>query len=240
MTEPTARNEALLTYARMAGFLYLIIIVLGISSEVFIRRNLVEPGDLATTADNILNSTGLFRAGFIADSIMLLSDVAIAVLFYILLKPVNNYLALTAMVFRLTQATILGSNLLNYYTALLILGGVGYAGAFEQNQLQALASLFLEIHSYGYDLGLLFFAISNLFLGYLIIRANYFPSLFGYALLAAAVVYLLGSYTRFLSPDWFAVIQPAYIIPLIAELSFCLWLMIKGIQQQELSYSSEE
>lgn len=75
-----------LVYARTAGVLYLIIIVFGIFSEVFIRFSLIVEGDASATAMNILASEGLFRFGFVADSIMLLSDVAIAILFYVLLN----------------------------------------------------------------------------------------------------------------------------------------------------------
>ena len=206
------------------------IITFGIFSEVFIRSSLIVTGDATATATNILASESLFRVGFAADSFMLLSDVAIAVLFYVLLKPVSKTLALIAAAFRLTQAAILGFNLLNYYAALLLLTGAGYASAFEANQLYALVMLFLDMHSHGYDLGLLFFGLSNLILGYLVIKSDYFPGILGYGLIAAGVVYLTGSFTRFLFPDYLSLITPAYIVPLIAELAFCLWLLVKGVR----------
>lgn len=164
---------------------------------------------------------------------MLLSDVAIAILFYVLLKPVSNILTLIAAAFRLTQASILGFNLLNYYAALLLLNGVGYANAFGADQLNTLAMLFLDIHSHGYDLGLIFFGLSSLILGYLVVKSEYFPNILGYGLMAAAVVYLMGSFTLFLFPDYVSFIQPIYIVPLIAELSFCLWLLIKGVNVEQ-------
>ena len=71
------------------------IIVFGLFSEVFVRASLIVPGDAAATADNILASEGLFRVGFVGDAIVLLSDVAIAVLFYVLLGPVSQTLALS-------------------------------------------------------------------------------------------------------------------------------------------------
>lgn len=216
----------------MAGLLYLVIIVSGISSEVFIRSGLIVAGDAAATAGNILASEWLFRVGFAADSIMLLCDVAIAILFYVLLKPVNKTLALMAAAFRLTQAAVLGFNLLNYYAALLLLKGAAYAAGFEAGELRALAMLFLEMHSHGYDLGLLFFALSSLILGYLVIKSDYFPGILGYGLMAAGVVYLAGSFTRFLYPDYAPNFAPVYIVPLIAELSFCLWLLFKGVKRQ--------
>ena len=102
--------------------------------------------------------------------------------------------------------------------------------AFETDQMHALASFFLDLHGYGYDLGLLFFGSSNLVLGYLVIRSDYFPGVLGYGLQAAGVVYLAGSFTRFLFPGYVSLVEPAYIIPVIAELSFCLWLLVKGIK----------
>lgn len=229
MTVSTTETSPLV-YARVAGVLYLSIIAFGIFSEVFIRSSLIVAGDASATASNILASPWLFRTGFAADSLMLLSDVAIAVLFYVLLRPVSKTLALTAAAFRLIQAGILGFNLLNYYAALLLLSGDVYANLFETDQLRALAMLFLEIHSHGYDLGLLFFGLSSLILGYLLIKSDYFPGILGYGLIAAAVVYLAGSFTRFLFPDYASLIAPAYIVPFIAELSFCLWLLVKGVR----------
>lgn len=226
---PLADRQPLRVYARTAGLLYLIIIVCGIASEALIRSSLIVQGDPATTAGNILASPALFRTGFVADTIMLLSDVAIAVLFYTLLKPVNKTLAMAAACFRLTQAAILAFNLLNYYAALLLLSGKEFASAFETTQLHAQAMMFLELHSHGYDIGLLFFAVSSILLGYLVIRADYFPSYLGMGLIAAAMVYLAGGFTRFLFPEYLSSIAPLYAIPLIAELAFCLWLLTKSI-----------
>jgi hypothetical protein len=225
-----ALDPSLSSHARSAGLLYLVIIACGIFSEAFIRAHLIVPGDAGITAGNILAAPGLFRTGFAADSVMLLCDVAIAVLFYVLLRPVSRTLAMLAAAFRLTQAAILGFNLLNYYAALLLLSGVEYASALETGQLQAQAMLHLQLHSHGYDLGLIFFGLSNFFLGYLISRSGYIPALLGYGLIAAGIVYLTGSYVRFLAPDFHEQVAPLYIIPLLAELGLCLWLMIKGVK----------
>lgn len=233
MTTAPVTNTPPLIYARVGGLLYLIIIVFGISSEVVIRSSLIVPGDADVTASNILQSQTLFRMGFVADSIMLLADVAIALVLYILLKPVNRILSLTAAAFRLMQAAILGLNLLNYYAALLLLTGAGYIATFEGKELNLLAMFFLNLHSHGYDLGLIFFGVSNLILGYLVIKSKYIPAILGFGLIGAALVYLSGSYTRFLFPSYVSFMEPVYIIPLIAELSFCLWLLVKGVRVQE-------
>ncbi|MBD3754197.1 MAG: DUF4386 domain-containing protein [Gammaproteobacteria bacterium] len=219
-------------YARVAGFLYLIIIICGIGSEVFIRSNLVVSGDATITAANILASPALFRLGFAADLVMLLCDVAIAVLFYVLFKPVSSTLALMAAMFRLTQAAILGGNLLNYYAASLILNAGGALEGLSGVHLNQLASLFLQLHSLGYDLGLFFFGISCLILGYLVVRSGYFPPLLGYGLTAAGVVYLIGGFVRFVLPEWVDMVTPWYAVPLLTELMFCLYLLVIGVRTE--------
>lgn len=216
-------------YARVAGVLYLIIIVFGIFSEAFVRSRLFVPGDAAVTAGNVLANEGLFRTGFLADSIMFLSDVALAVLLYVLLKPVSKTLALVATFFRLAQSAVLALNLLNYHAALLILKGTGYAETLQEGQRHALSLLFLDLHGHGYDLGLLLFGIHCLILGYLVVKSGYIPKILGVLMAAGAMTYLIGSYTRFLFPGYVKAVSPIYVVALVAEVSLCLWLLVKGV-----------
>ncbi len=216
-------------YARAAGALYLVIIVFGLWSEVFVRGSLIVAGDAETTAANILASEGLFRLSFAADSVMALSDVVLAVLLYALLKPVNATLALTAAALRLIQTAVIAASLLHQYAALLLLGGTGHAAAFEPAQLYALVVLALDMHGHGYDLGLIFFGLSCLVLGLLVARSGYLPKALGWLVMAAGVVYLIGSYARFLFPDQAEMVAPLYVVPVISEVSLCLWLLVRGV-----------
>lgn len=218
--------------ARLAGLLYLMIVVLGLSAELVIRGTLVVPGDPAATAQNVLAQPLLFRLGLAADAVMALCDVALAVLLYVLLRPVGPVLSLMAMVFRLVQTAILGANLLNPSQALLLLEKGPALGGFDMAQLGTLAQLSLDAHGLGYDLGLLFFGISCLCLGVLLIRARYFPRALGPLVAAAGAVYLAGSALRLLAPALSDAFAPAYALPLLAELSFCLWLLLRGIDRQ--------
>ena len=47
--------------ARLAGVLYLAIILLGLTSELALRGALLVPGDAAATAERILAAPGLLR-----------------------------------------------------------------------------------------------------------------------------------------------------------------------------------
>ena len=225
--------------ARVAGILYLIIIISGIFAEFFVRSNLIVPENAAATANNIMASESLFRLSIAGDFIMIISDVALALILYILLKPVSNLLSLMAAFFRLAQAAVLGVNLLNLFFVLQLLSGADSLSTFDPNQLHALVLLFLNAHSTGYSIGLVFFGIHCLILGYLIFRSGYFPKVLGVLLIVASFGYLIDSFAHFLLPnykDYENIFLPVVFIPaFIAESSFCLWLLIKGIKMSEIN-----
>lgn len=217
--------------AHKAGVLYLIIILSGLFSELFVRSGIIIPGDATATAKNIAANSFLFRIGFISDLIMVMADVAVALLFYLLLKSVNRGLALLAAFFRLAQATVIGLNLLNYYMPLLMLGETGSFSGFSTDQLNTLVLLFLNAHSYGYLISGVFFGVSCVILGYLIYKTIYFPKWLGLFVSAAGISYLIDSSVNFLFPEFASSSELLIMtIAVISELSLCLFLIVKGIK----------
>lgn len=215
--------------ARVAGVLYLAIFVCGLFAELVVRTRLIESGDAAATAGNILADEWLYRLGFAADIVVVLADAALAVLFYVLLRPVNSTLALLAAAFRLVQTAVLALNLLNHYMALQVLRDDAYAG-LPGNELDALAYSYLDAHGYGYLIGLTFFGVNLALMGYLVYRAPYFPRFLGVLLGLAAIGYLVDSFMFFLVPDYDGAVSPVVLAPaVIAELAMILWLLIKGV-----------
>lgn len=211
--------------ARTAGALYLVIIVCGLFAEIVVRSRLIESGDPATTAANIAASLQLFRIGIVSDVVMVVADVALAIVLYQLLRPVSVLVSLLAATFRLIQAAVLATNLLNLVAVdLLHSSGRVLADGVD------LGMLYLDAHRYGFDLGLIFFGISCAFLGYLFVRSGYVPRLIGFLVWAAAAVYLIGSFLLFLAPDWSAAFQPVYGVAALAEITLCLWLLVRGVK----------
>ena len=183
-------------------------------------------------------SESLFRIGIAGDLIMIISDVALALIFYVLLKPVSNSLSLLAAFFRLGQAAILGINLLNLFFVLQLLSGADYLAVFGADQLHALVLLFLNGHSLGYSIGLVLFGLSLFVLGYLVFKSGYFPRILGILLVIASLGYLIDSFASFLLPnyhDYEAIFALVVFLPaFIGELSMCLWLLIKGVNVQRM------
>lgn len=225
--------------ARIAGVLYLIIIVAGIFAQFFVRMSLIDPSDADATAAAVQGAESLFRMGIAADLVMITADIAIALAFFVLLEPVSRALSLLAAFFRLVQATILGVNLMNLFVGLeLLTGGAGPLGAVGEAERQSLALMFFEAHGTGYAVGLAFFAFSLFLLGYLIYRSGYLPKALAVLLMIAAGGYLADTLARTLLTDYGAV-QPFFDAAVfgpavIAEVATALWLLIRGVRTRPL------
>jgi hypothetical protein len=227
-----SEDDAVTVLARAAGVLYLVVITCGIFAEVFVRSRLIVDGDAAATARNILDDQRLFRIGFAADLIMFLGDVALAILLYVLFKPVSALGSMMAAGFRLTQTAIIGINLLFMLTALLVLRNVDYMSGFDGRQVDGLAALFLELHEFGYLLGLTFFGLHAVILGSLVYHSGFAPKPVGILLGLAGAGYLIDSAMFFLISDYDGSISAVVLAPaLIAEISFCGSLLIRGFVQ---------
>ncbi|WP_323785285.1 DUF4386 domain-containing protein [Thalassovita sp.] len=209
----TQFDDSFRSYARPAGLSYLIIILFGIGAEMALRGPLIDWTSAEATAQALRDHSGLFRLSIGADMIMALCDVVLAVLLYRILRPVDEVLALLAMVLRLVQMAI-------------VMGSALYLVQAEQVLASGSNVLIpLSLHAAGYDLGLLFFGANTLITAVLLCRSDRAPVWLSAALGAAGVVYLVGSLSRFVAPDFNAAMQLAYLLPLIAETGFCLWLL---------------
>jgi Domain of unknown function (DUF4386) len=218
------------TYARIGGLLYLAIAVGGFFAEALVRGRLIVRGDAAATASNILQSETLFRAGLAGEMIMLVCDVAAAIILYMLLRPVSRNLALLAAFLRVTHAAVYGLVGLFHLAAVVLLQGDAFLQAFNAQQLQALAYLSLRLHGHGYGLSLIFFGTSLVVLGYLIFRSRYLPRALGALLAIAGWCYLINSFAQILAPQIATSLFPWILLPALpAELGLCLWLIVKGV-----------
>jgi hypothetical protein len=228
MTETSPRFKA-----RIAGVLYLIIIIAAPFAEVFVRGRLVVYGDAAATATNILAHEQLYRLAGAADLITFTCDAAVALIFYELLKPVSRSLSLFAAFFRLLYVAIVGVNTLNHFAPLVLLGGARFLSAFKTDQLQALALVSLSLHGTGYNIGLVFFGFHCLLIGYLISRSAFLPRILGVLMAIAGLCYLTNSFANLQSPPLQDYLYPYILLPSgVAELSLCLWLLVKGVNAQ--------
>jgi hypothetical protein len=219
------------TYARSGGWLYLIVIVVALFAEVFVRAHLIEWGDAAKTAHNITGSIFLWRLQFAGNLVVYICDVSLAVIFYVLLRPVNEPIALLAAFFHLVFASgVIAGGLGDRAAVPILTAGGGYLNAFSEQQLHAAALFSIQLREMAFLISNIFFGLNCVLLGYLLIRAAYFPSFLGVLLTLAGNCYIIYSFTSILFPAVAQHLAPWILFPgFVSELSLCLWLIIVGL-----------
>lgn len=217
-------------YARLAGLLYLVIIITGAMGELMIRGTMVVGGDAAATAGRIAASPQLWRLGIAGDLLMHVCDVVVMWAIYLLLRHVSRPLALLVLLFNLIQTAVLVANKLILLVPLFLLGDPLYAAAFSPAQLQAWSHLAIDMHGHGFGVGLIFFGFVLLVEGHLVRKSGFLPPLIGALLQLAGACYLVNSVALLLAPDVASLLFPVILLPcFIAELAFALWLLIRGV-----------
>lgn len=216
-------------FARIAGFLYLLLIALGGIGE-YIRNKVVIPGDAVATAANLSSMETLWRVGATAEFLALICALGMAMIYYYLLRPVSKELNVLATLLRVVASAVQAVAVLSLVAALFPLGDAAYLKAFTPDQLGALARLAIRWHAYGYSLALFFFGSCFLVHGRLIFKSGFLPKTLGILIQVAGVCYVTNSLLLFLAPDIAGQVFPAILLPcFVAELSLCAWLIVKGV-----------
>lgn len=222
---PRATPKAL---AKIAGYLYLTVAVLTIFAGV-VNTRVVVAGNAAGTAVNIETSAGLFRLGFVSELLGAVTFLSTAMALYLLLKHVNQMVAGAMVVFVAVSVAIQSLNLLNQIAALKIATGADYA--FGPTISDQLTMLFADLQHDGYLIAQIYFGLWLLPLGYLVVKSGYFPRVLGVLLMIGCLGHLVDVIVRFLVPGFGATLSPfALAIPAIAEISFIVWLLVKGVR----------
>jgi hypothetical protein len=215
--------------ARMAGLVAVLTTTAGFA--IIVMGNLVDLRDAAATAHNILAHELLYRLAAAGDVISVLY-VVYTLLIYYLFRPVNRSLALLAALFSLVGIAVGMLIPLCDVAALLVLKDGASLQALTQEQLQAIALLFLQLRAQVYALSVVLFGIYNILTGYLIVRSTFLPRLFGVWWAIAGACYLIDSFALILAPDLAALLSPWILLPGLADLVIPLWLLVVGVNAQ--------
>ena len=217
-----------ISYARIAGALYLVVIAGGIFAELVVRQSLFVAGDPAATALNILSHEELYRWGFVAQLVPLLCNMFLIVILYSIFAVVNRRLALAAAFCSLVGSAVEASSLLAHFAPLTLLKR-GAALGLDPDLLRAQSYMAFQFQSVAFAIALSFFGIVCLVRGYLIVRSSFFPRAIGALLAIEGICYLINSFGVFLAPRLAARYFDGLLVFGLAEVVFCLWLLIRGL-----------
>ena len=216
--------------ARIAGALYLTIAVFGGFSIGYVPSQIVATGDPSTTAANLMSHLGLFRLGILADSAVILLELAITIILFQMFHRVDPRLALIAMTSRLGMILVMGFNLLLWVMPYQLLS---QSTGFDPTSSRALAQVFFDAHALGVFVWQLFFGAHLIALGLIILRSQLVPHIFGWGLFIGAFGYLIQGLVELTFTDVAALdltIIGLLVIVTFSEVGFGIWLLIRGLR----------
>jgi len=209
------------SFARLTGFMYFLLIPLGVLGIMYIPT-LVVDGDLTATISNLRDNEGMFKLSMLAALLVQMVDIILVLMLYRIFVSVNQNMAKILVLMAMLGIPIALLNEINHGAVLLILANPDISDKF--------VLLFLGIHHYGVIIAGIFWGLWLFPMGYLVYKSNFMPKIIGIALMIGCFGYLADSFIYILLPDigfQFATFM------FIGELMITFWLLIKGVNEEK-------
>lgn len=215
---------------KIAGWLYVIIAVLGIFSIAYVP-SLIVSEKATTTLLNLQAHTGIFKLGVFADVLICLIEIVLTTILYQIFKNVDKTTALIATYARLAMVMVMAVNLLIYITPLFILETPNLRALFTSAELAQYTQLSFSMHVTGILIWGFFFGLHLTLLSLLVIKSPKHPNWVGYTMLVGSVGYSLESFNKVcLGNNGILEIIAGVLLAavVVGEVGFGIWLMLKG------------
>ncbi len=221
--------NSLKNMAHWTGLGYLLIFISAFFATGFVVEALVVAGDPAATWDNFKDEQFLLSMAILSFILMVIVDAVLAIPFYLILSSASKTFAMISSALRLVNAAVFAVALKDLVSFLRLLQVPPTDMDFVFRQVDYLTRSFDDT----WMLGLIFFGLHLMILGYLLSRSKFFPSLLGVLIQLAGLVYIIDTVASFSFPaytEYQSVFELMVVIPsVVGELSLCLWLLIKGL-----------
>ncbi len=210
--------------ARLAGLLYLVVILTGMFSLAYVPSKLIFPDDPVKTLQAISLREELFRGSIAASLLCYLAFLALPVILYRLLRSVNEWKARWMLLLAVVSVPISLLNLQHRFGILPLLD----SPALSLQEAQYRLMEHLRLYSSGITIVKLFWGLWLLPLGLLIYRLSPVSKIIGVLLMLGCVGYVSSVFLGTLVPGFNNYSFAGYItLPAAAgEIGTCLWLLV--------------
>lgn len=221
-------------YARVAGFLYLWLIIAGLAGTLTISH-IVGSGTFAETAKRVAASEHLYRVALSSELVETLSAVVLAFALYVTLKPIDKLLAQFAMYWRLGESFIGGVGMIVGFLRLRLYTSPQPIGTLGTDQSQVLVGLTDHAGFIVYNISAIFFSIGSILFSYLFFKSRYIPRLLSAFGVFASVVVTVICFGSLIFPEYSATLQYGWAPMAIAEVTTGVWLTLFAVKIQPRS-----
>jgi len=218
--------------ARIAGFIYLVVVITGMFSLAYVPNKLIDWNNGAATFSNITASPSLFRLGIYSSVVCYVAFVFLPIVLYKLLRAVNESQARAMVTLALLSVPLSFSNLQHKYAALILTEKELFLQGISTEDIQS--KLMFSLHQYNDGLlpATVFWGLWLFPFGLLVYKSGFIPRFLGVLLMLGCVGYLINftGNTLFENYPKTGIGKYMGMLPAIAEIGTCFWLLFFGLQ----------
>jgi Domain of unknown function (DUF4386) len=220
--------------ARIAGLLYLGVVITGIYSLMYVPKSLIAWDNAATTFNNITSHQSLYRAGIVSGLLCYTFFLFLPIFLYKLFKPVNDNYAKLMLLLAVISVPMYFINVQNQFTVLSLVSSSNYLNGFSTEQIKSMVMLYLDHYENGMRTVHIFSGLWLFPFGYLVFKSGFLPKILGLLLMLGFFGYLINFLGNTLVVDYSKIGISFYIsLPAsIGEIGICLWLLIMGAKDK--------
>jgi hypothetical protein len=216
--------------ARLAGLIYLVVIVTGIFSIAYVPGQLVDYRDGAATMVKLQADPALYRWGLVAGMACYLAYLALPLVLYRVLADTHRNLATLMVILAVCGALLSLINLGHKFDVLALISQRPGLASLDATAVEGQVMLALTRYNQGIVLAQLFWGTWLIPLGLLALRSGLLPKVLGVLLVIGGVAYVFQSFAWTAFADYAQSSLARYVTTpaSLAEIGTCLWLLIAG------------
>ncbi len=213
--------------ARITGGLYLGFILASLLADLIGHIGIAQ---VEQTYDVLATNPLQFSVGLVIVLVSAFLFFTAAWGLYVLLRPVNQHLALLFLLLNAIGVAIQCVSMFPLVFALLLGDGSSFMQAYSAAQVEGLSHMSISLYKSAFVLAQLFFGTWLFPLGYLVYKSRLLPKFLGVLLILDGFAVLIWFLQAILLPDYPVVAYPGLAISFVAEAGLGLWLLVKGVK----------
>ena len=226
--------------ARIAGLLYLGVVLTGIFSLMYVPKNLIVWDNATATFINIVGNESLYRFGLVSGLVCYSLFLFLPLVLYKLFKPVNANYAKLMVLLAVISVPIYFVNVQNQFTILSLVSSSNYLNGFSTEQIKSMVMLYLDQYENGMRIVHIFSGLWLFPFGYLVFKSGFVPKLLGVLLMLGCFGYLINFIGNTLIPNYseFGIGKYIQLPASLGEIGICLWLLILGAKEKNPDFEN--
>ncbi len=226
--------------ARLAGLLYLLVVVTGFFSLAYVPGRLSGHGDPHATLMHITAHRTLFAAGILGFVLEQVLFLPLPLLLFQLLRPAGGHAAWLMVALAVVSVPVALVAVVHRLDVLGMLLQPGPSPLLAMAQREAAVMLALASYGHGLLVASLFWGLWLLPFGYLVLRCGWLPRALGVLLLLGGLGYVVDVVASVMVPAYADAGWAAYVtLPAaLGEIGAALWLLLVGLRRPPVAMAA--